>query len=383
MNRLLDSQVRSLRPKQHKYRKSDGDSLYVAVHPSGRKTFELRITDEKGRSTYEKVGDYPALSLRNARIKASTRRADLERQRTQQLAFSDVPESDRPPLTFGELLRDFYENHIESEYRRPEQVLRNIDRTDSSIAAIPIFDLDTAQTRDFRMKIAAYLRGRVSRSGPVAANRLMSIYKQATRYGVVHGFVNVDPLRELTPRYVGGSEKARERVLSDEEINALWHSKSAHTPLLRFLLATGQRIGEAQRARPDHLVGDRWVIPAEHAKNKREHWVPLTGTLRDLVPDTASSQPLFGTYTATAVQAWLKRWCERENVDPRFTPHDLRRTFKTRLTALKIPSDVVETMLNHTRKGLDAVYNQHDWAPERFDAQESWLSEIRRIVGND
>ena len=55
--------------------------------------------------------------------------------------------------------------------------------------------------------------------------------------------------KELSEELVGGTQPSRDRVLTDEEIRKLRHAVSPHSPLLRCLLLTGQRISEAQRAR--------------------------------------------------------------------------------------------------------------------------------------
>ncbi|MEL6300284.1 MAG: integrase family protein [Pseudomonadota bacterium] len=383
MKRLLDSQVRALRPKKHKYRKSDGDSLYLAVHPTGRKTFELRVIDDAGKSTYEKIADYPALSLRNARRQAAERRGQIEQAKRRAEGFADLDPAERPPLTFGDLLRHYQDNHILQTYRRPEQVQGYVNNTAPEIKQLNTYDLDARQTREFRMRVAAYLKQFAKTAGPVSANRAMSIFKQATRYGVVHGYLNVDPLAEITPRYVGGTERPRERTLTDDEIRSLWNTRSAHTPLLRFLLAAGQRIGETQQMRAEHLQDDRWVIPAAVTKNKRAHWVPLTDALLALIAEQGDAERVFGAQSLTGTQSWLRRWCDRNDIAPRFTPHDLRRTYKTRLAGLRIAREVRDRMVNHASRGLEAVYNQYDWEAERFEAQELWDKELARILGDE
>jgi integrase len=133
---------------------------------------------------------------------------------------------------------------------------------------------------------------------------------------------------------------------SDEEIAKLWHADSQHVPLLKFLLLTSARIGEAQRASWAHIHGDRWVIPAEHAKNGKETWVALSRqALRLLSTVKSDSELVFGRCTNTGTQAWLHRWCEREEIEPAFTPHDLRRTVATRLNELGVMPHVVDKVL--------------------------------------
>lgn len=215
------------------------------------------------------------------------------------------------------------------------------------------------------------------------ANRLLSILKTALRFARDAGYIEASPIDGLSADLVGGREQARDRVLTDAEIQRLWHAQSQHLPLLRFLLLTGQRIGEAQRATWTHIEGDRWIIPAEHAKNGRQHWVALSEQALRLFETRKSSsrELIFGSATDTGVQAWLRRWCDREKVIAAFTPHDLRRTFATRLNTLGVMPHVVEKALNHTMEGVMAIYNRAEYEPERVQAMQKWADEIDRIIG--
>jgi len=98
---------------------------------------------------------------------------------------------------------------------------------------------------------------------------------------------------------------------------------------------------------------------------------------------------IFNTASPTAVQAYLHRWCERQSVGQDnqeqfhkgyFTPHDLRRTFATRLNELKVGPHIVEKILNHRLSGVMAVYNQTDYFEERAIAMQLWADRLDRIV---
>ena len=63
-----------------------------------------------------------------------------------------------------------------------------------------------------------------------------------------------------------------------------------------------------------------------------------------------------------------------------WTPHDLRRTFSTRLGDLKVPPHVIEKLLNHTAEGMSAIYNRAELLEERIAATKLWAVELARIV---
>jgi hypothetical protein len=73
--------------------------------------------------------------------------------------------------------------------------------------------------------------------------------------------------------------------------------------------------------------------------------------------------------------------------------HDLRRTVRTRLSALKVeetvdgrkrlrrlvPDEVCEMIIGHGRKGMQRIYDQHQYIDEMREALEAWNARLREI----
>jgi integrase len=335
---------------------SDGNGLYLRVRATGGRSWVLR-RKRGGHVEVITLGAWPAVGLAQARLKAGA------------LAGKDVS-----TLTLGALLDAWHTDIVRKTYRRPREVRGYIDRLDPALKAIKLRNLE-------RVEVRHALRRYAEERGPIAANRALSILKTALRFAVDAGYLQISPVDRLSSELVGGVEVSRDRVLTDEELRRLWRSNSAHTPLLRFLLLTGQRIGEAQRARWSHVHDDRWHIPKEHSKNHRAHWVALSHQALALLRGQDQSRELvFGTATDTGVQAWLRRWCERERISPAFRPHDLRRTCATRLNTLGVLPHIAEKILNHTMQGVMAVYNRAEYEAERIEAMQRWGNDLDRIL---
>lgn len=356
---LSDLRIRKLRPGPRDSWLSDRDGLYLRVRATGGKSWVIR-RKRAGVAEVITLGRWPKVTLAEARRKAAT------------YAGRNVTNT-----TLGELLDVWFTDVVASTYKRPREVQGYIDRLDAALKATKLRDLE-------RVEVRRVLRRYASDHGPVAANRLLSILKTALGFAVDAGYLDTSPIAGLSAEIVGGAEESRERVLTDAEIRALWHTSSQHTPLLRFLLLTGQRIGEAQRATRSHVRGDRWRIPGEHTKNGRAHWVALSSQALTLLRDVPDQRELvFGTATDTGVQAWVRRWCARKKIEPAFTPHDLRRTFATRLSGLGVMPHVVEKILNHTMQGVMAVYNRAEYETERVEAMQKWADALDRIIGRN
>ena len=383
-NRLTDSVVNSLKHdepdsagKIKEIWRNDGNGLYIRVRPNGNKAWVLRRKIKKVTQKTT-IGHYPAMSLRDARLAAAQLRiGDKEKSKRSSTGVNT-------PGTFGEMLLQYYSEQIEHNYKRPQQVRMYIDnRVPDTIKLLKITDLDSNETREFRIVVRDWLFQYARSSGPVGANRLLAILKQATKYGTAIGYLTIDPLRELTRKLVGGTEKSGDRTLTDKEIKRLWFAESEHIPLLKFLLLTGQRIGEAQQACWSDIHDGRWYITAEISKNNKAHWVPITDAISEVLkPLSRTRTKIFGTRSTTGTQSWLKRWCIREGIDPRFTPHDLRRTFVTEINELGVEPYVIERLVNHSMSGVMAVYNKAEYAEERIAAAQLWGDHVSRIIGN-
>ena len=60
--------------------------------------------------------------------------------------------------------------------------------------------------------------------------------------------------------------------------------------------------------------------------------------------------------------------------------HDIRRTMRSHLSALRIPDHVAKMVIGHGRKGLQRVYDQHRYEAEMREALTLWAGRLRSIV---
>ncbi len=371
MAKLTDARIRALKPSSRDRWVGDGSGLWLRVRSSGSKVFVLRKA-HNGRMRVITLGDYGdrpgETSLAEARARAAAE-AVLTRARRR----GEAPPANTASGTVAELAIEFYDQRIAPTYRRTENAKVYRDRLIAELGATKLRAVTHAQLAGV---VKAY-----ARAAPVAANRFLAFTKQVFRFAVASGYLDQTPAALLDRTVAGGEERSRERVLSDEEIRLLWSAPSEHAPVLRFALLSLARIGEAQRATWPRVKGARWEIPAEHAKNGRAHWVHLPAQALAVLESLPRDRELvFPASSPTAVQAWLRRLCERERIAPAFTPHDLRRTGATRLGELGVAPHVVQKMLNHTLSDAIGVYFRSELEAERIDGFTRWGAELERIV---
>ena len=60
--------------------------------------------------------------------------------------------------------------------------------------------------------------------------------------------------------------------------------------------------------------------------------------------------------------------------------HDIRRTVRTHLSALRVPEEVREAVLAHARPGIKGTYDFHEYADEKREALTLWAARLRNIV---
>jgi integrase len=196
--------------------------------------------------------------------------------------------------------------------------------------------------------------------------------------------------------------KARERVLSDAEIGALWHvleeEGEPFGPAIKLLLLTGQRrneVFEAERSEFD-LAKKLWTVPASRAKNGVAHLVPMPPAVLEVVKTLNGHDrgvkliPARGNWNAgpsgfskAMSRIRLKLEGRIGEPVPHWTLHDLRRTMATGLQRLGVRLEVTEAVLNHlsgARSGIVGVYQRHHYYDEKRLALDAWSREVRKLA---
>lgn len=347
MGKLTEAKVRTTKAADKDRWLNDGAGLYLRVHKGGSKVWIIR-RKRHGKTQIITLDPYPTMSLKSARLKA----AEYQLKK------------DISNATVGELSNKYMDEIVRVEFKRPHHAEGYFLQT-----IIP--RLGNRKVRDLSRADLVELVQDYTKRGNRAADALRSQLKKMLAYGVELGYLESNPMNDVSRRVAGYRPVPRDRVLSDPEIKALWTESSDNARLCRFLLLTALRIGEAQKGYQD---GNRWIVPAEYSKNGRAHWVHLT--------ETAKAQLPLPDCTPTNIQAWLRRWCDKHNISPRFTPHDLRRTASTRLNDNGIAPFIVERVLNHTLEGVMAVYNRAEYERERIEAAEKLERTLLEVIKN-
>lgn len=387
---LTDTALKALKPKDKPYTVADDRGLYVEVFPTGGIVWRYRYRLE-GKQEKLTLGKYPALSLRNARLKRdeAASQAALGHSPAQQKQLAKVASADTTTVAeFGErFLRE-----VAAKDRRDLTIPRRyLDKAIvPAIGAKPVREVTTEDVR-------AVIWRKKEEGFDAAAGNIRSLLKRLFDYAMTCGLASSNPVLALPMRHVHKA-KSRERALAPEEIGQFLRAafesnvRRQFKVALHLILLTMVRKSELMLARWEHVDFDQaeWHIPVEHSKTGKPHIVFLSRQALELFREL---QALAGTsalvlpgrssvtkpFAHNAINGALKVALKGQAI-PAFTIHDLRRTASTLLHENGWPSDVVEKALNHTIGGVRGVYNKAEYAPQRREMLQFWADYIESLT---
>jgi len=391
---LTDAKIRDLRrPKsgQIEVRDKSVPGLRVRVGTSGTKSFVLRKR-VAGKYRNIALGRFSGrFGLAEARKKARQLLSDIESKADPLAALPQPRRRSAAALTVSALW---------PEFKAAKAHLRSIGEIERVFKRhiLPEFG-DRAADQITRSEITRLI-DEIARNAPVMAR--LTLGYLSSFYG--WAMPRLDRLQANPCRDAGRppAPKARDRVLSEQEVGALWHVLEGEGkpfgPAIKLLLLTGQRRNEVFDAdRREFDVGAKlWTISGKRAKNGATHLVPLTpaalGIVQKLLKDQRSEKllPARGNWDMSPsgfskAMRRIRESLEEELGHPvqHWTLHDLRRTLATGLQRLGVRLEVTEAVLNHlsgSRSGIVGVYQRHNYFHEKKAALAAWERELKRLA---
>ena len=85
--------------------------------------------------------------------------------------------------------------------------------------------------------------------------------------------------------------------------------------------------------------------------------------------------------TPHALSRAIARHWKEIGFDAKWTPHDLRRTLRTRLAEISVSDIIAERVMGHKLQGMLGVYNRHGYDAEKRDALTKWEARLKEILG--
>ena len=403
--KLTDRYLASVKGAKAPYdiRDTEVPGLRCRVMPSGERSFVLLARYSRdGNPTRRALGTYPILSLSAARDKAVAWKrqlaAGVDPAEAEERKRRDEERKQRN--SFAAVAEEFIKHIYRQKLRTAADMEHDLRKTFvAEWGARPI----TSITSD---DIKRIIRRAIDRNAPAQAFSDFTLIRRVFNWSLGtddHG-LQFNPCSRLKPADLIGPRASRDRVLSDAELRAFWRAagrlKYPYDGLYKLLVLTGLRLGEVCGARWSEFDLDKreWTIPAARMKKTKNGAKPFVVPLTDAILAVLNELPRFNSgdclfspsfgKTPLRVDAFSHPKDElddlmREELDgplPDFVNHDVRRTVRTHLSALRVAEEVREAVLAHTRGGIKGVYDQYKYLDEKREALTLWNARLRAIV---
>lgn len=411
---LTDRRLKSLKAAAKGKHYDEWDTtvpgLGVRVSDTGRKTFVLMKRLQKGGSPVRRaIGAYGAITLADARTTAQEwikligagKDPAQEKARKQENTFASVAEQ--------------FIAYIHRQKLRTapvmERRLREIFIKESKWGPRPITEIGSDDVK-------RVIRKAVDREATYQAFHNFALIRRLFNWaiGTDDYGLQINPCDRLNSADLIGQRAARDRVLTDHELRALWRATERlgypYGPMYRLLALTGLRLGEVCGAHWSEfdLANREWTIPAERMKKVKGGAKPFMVPLTDAALEVLNALPRFQSgeflfshshgqrplrpnlfsdpkerLDALMIEE-LRKLAIEQRKDPNrvalpgFVNHDIRRSVRTHLSALRIGEEVREAVLAHVRPGIKGVYDKHQYLDEKREALTLWNARLRSIV---
>jgi integrase len=396
---MNDSQLKS-KLKEGKVGKFNVDrGLYFRVTLERTAFWIVRYTSNSKRReiTLGRYGKPPeGLSLANAKLEAAIVRSNVSK------GLDPIAEKKRSPLlnfkTVNEVAEDWLKT-CDKHLEHPE-IPRRVYRKDIS-PTIGDLAVDIVNPRD----ILDIIRTIAESNRPTVANDALIHCKQIFNHAIKLGLVKYNVASAFNNKDAGGIEKPRIRALSFDELKLVFcvfkensdqFTRENYIACL-LLVCLGVRKGELIAAKWSEFDFDNltWRLSAERTKTKEEIKIPLSKELKPLFQElkirSFDSEYIFPARRASKHRGYISDdtinhalaklfgnlgYKKKEKFPnllglagvEHFVVHDLRRTCRSLLAEINVPSHIAERCLNHKLKGVEGVYDRYDYFDERKES---------------
>ncbi len=364
--------------------------------------FGVRVTDKGSKSyvvtsrfpgsqnpTRRTIGKVGSIELADARTVARDWLGMLLRGVDPSLNVIADPDVEvKNPQTFEDIATQFLKLHVcRNKLRSAGEIERLINRE-----MMPKW-----RTREFvsiRRADVAKLLDDIEERAPVLADYVLAVISKICNWYMARNDDYVSPIvrgmRRTKPR-----QRARDRVLNDEEIRIFWEASSqcgTFGAFLQICLLTSQRKTKVRLLRWDDIDDNGlWSIPSEarektnanslllppkalqiiHAQHKVfDNPFVFAGRGGVAINGTGKSKRQIDKLMQKINGAEIKNW----------TVHDLRRTAKSLMARAGVRPEVSERVLGHVMEGVEGIYDRYSYDAEKAEALDSLAGIVAKLT---
>lgn len=404
VNKFTDSVVKSLKPaaKDQDYLEADSMGFGIRVSPTGHKKFFYRYNFH-GKRRFLQLGHYKQSGTTTGITLAEARRLYVEARN--KVLTGDDPATEKKVLRATKsatpFVADLVDDYIiwlrDTQKRRSWAEVARALRRDfvPAFGPLKITEVTRGDVQRLLELVARRSNKKNSHNSNVMANRLQAYISALLSYAVHKNHIPINYMLRIGK--IGGTERAKERNLSFDEIKTFWVEidtvglTAVYVLALKLVLLTGQRPSEVCGICRDELDGNWWTIPSTRTKNGLPHRIYLTPLIQEVLRHPwchgkhyllSQTRNVDSPITKDVLANQLLDVVDRLTVG-KFTAHDLRRTMSTRLAELKVSPDMLDRLQNHisgAKGNIRRTYNPYDYDPQKQQAMLAWDNNLTHIL---
>lgn len=308
------------------------------------------------------IGRFPDLSLSAARIEAK-----------KLLLTVPEPKAKVPSISFSDAKKQFVEENYRDRAPRSKQEAKRV--LDKHFATLPA---QLASIDDTHIKKCLDRLSGTPSEQLHAFRTIRCFFRWCIR--PPRKFIKHSPMEGYEPP---GKDRRRSRILSDDELRAVWQvTEQPPHRVVRLLILWGTRNTEtasiARSWRQDGVL----TIPSTHTKNRRDHSIPILPLADETLEGLGTEGRHYvlsrwgESHMSSGAWSKIRREIQAASGTSGWQLRDIRRTFRSNMARLRVPREVCEVLINHAPPVLDEIYDRYDRLDEKREAlsqYEVWL----------
>lgn len=384
MGKLTAQEVKNAKPEPGKkfVKKFDGQGLFLLINSVGKYwRYQYRYI---GKQKTLAIGVYPSVSLKEARKRHQTARELLEKgidpsQQKKAVKSALIEAHDNSFSNVSE--RWFQKQNWSDGHRRT--VRSRLDRDIIPwLGNRPITEINAADCLQVCRKVE-------NRGAIESSHRIKTIISQVMRFAVAESLISSDPTRDLKNALTSVQSRSMTAITEIPIVGQLMRDLDAYKGsavvrvALKFSAYTFGRPGEVRHAEWDEIDFENklWRIPAAKMKRKREHLVPLSEQLLNVL-DEIQNFTGNGKWVFPGVRSRLRPMSENTILSAlrklgyskeEMTAHGFRGMASTLLHEAGCPHELIEIQLSHVyQNSVAASYNHAQYLSDRRVLMQYW-----------
>ena len=390
--KLTTKQCENAKAKEKVYRLADGKGLNLEIRPKGGKYWRMRYR-YLGKAKMLALGVFPEISLKDARDRCEDARRLLsenidpsaQKKEIKRLAKENADNS------YEAIAREWHENKRRSWSERHAKTVLNRLQKDifPEIGHLPIADVAPSQ-------LLAAVKKMQARGAYEPAWRMKQTSGQIFRYAIAKGIAERNPAADIGDamqplkhgHYACIDLKELPELLKAMERNeACLRIETRHA--MKMLMLTMVRTKELIEAKWEEfdLPNRMWRIPAERMKMGKEHLVPLSDQVMEILADLKEMHGhwewLFPNQRSPRKHMsnnTVLKGLDRLGFKGRMTGHGFRSLAMTAIMEkLNYRYEVPDRQLAHSKRGMAKHYDRTEFLEERTKMMQEWADYIDKV----